>query len=289
MTDSKWQEPRWWSISDSGAAALCSLCFHKCRIRKGATGICGARRYSGNKFASPHLGRFVSIAVDPIEKKPLRRWRPGTYILSLGGLHCNMACPFCQNRSIAHPIGNMREREITPEQLAELAAGTSLEAVAYTYNEPLLQAEYIFDASPKLREHGIATVMVTNGMFGEAVCEEAVQSVDAMNIDVKAFDRETYKKLGGSLDILMRNIRRLVEGGVHVELTNLVVTGVSDSDERFAEMVSWIAEISPGIPLHISRYFPAYQYHAYPTDVKVIRRFRDIALGKLKYVYEGNV
>jgi len=183
----------------------------------------------------------------------------------------------------------MREREITPEQLAELAAGTSLEAVAYTYNEPLLQAEYIFDASPKLREHGIATVMVTNGMFGEAVCEEAVQSVDAMNIDVKAFDRETYKKLGGSLDILMRNIRRLVEGGVHVELTNLVVTGVSDSDERFAEMVSWIAEISPGIPLHISRYFPAYQYHAYPTDVKVIRRFRDIALGKLKYVYEGNV
>ena len=138
-------------------------------------------------------------------------------------------------------------------------------------------------------ERGIATVMVTNGMFSEAVCEEAVRHVDAMNIDVKTFDREAYKKLGGSLDVVMRNVRRLALGGVHVELTNLVVPGVSDSEERFTEMISWIAEVSAEIPLHISRYFPAYQYRADPTDAGVIKRFRDIARSRLKYVFTGNI
>jgi pyruvate formate lyase activating enzyme len=276
-------------MSGDGAAAVCELCFRKCRIRGGAMGQCGARGYSDGVFTSPHLGKFVSVAADPIEKKPLRRWRPGTYILSLGALHCNMRCPFCQNHSIAHPLGATREREITPAQLAELAVGSSLEAVAYTYNEPSLQAEYIFEASPLLRKRGVATVMVTNGMFSEAVCDEAVKRVDAMNIDVKVFDRDTYKKLDGSLETVMRNVRRLVDGGVHVELTNLVVPGVSDLPERFAEMVSWIAEVSPGLPLHISRYFPAYQYRAEPTDARLIQKFRDIALGELKYVYTGNL
>jgi len=186
-------------------------------------------------------------------------------------------------------MGNIREREITPVQLAELAAGSSLEAVAYTYNEPSLQAEYIFEASPILKERGIATVMVTNGMFGEAVCEEAVRHVDAMNIDVKAFDRETYKKLGGSLDAVTRNVRRLVDGGVHVELTSLIVPGISDSEERFAGMVSWIADVSSEIPLHVSRYHPAYQYRAAPTDADLIKRFSGAALRSLKYVYAGNI
>ena len=282
-------EPRWWRMSADGAAAVCGLCFHNCRVRRGSFGICGARKFSDDGFSSPHLGKFVSVAVDPIEKKPLRRWRPGTYILSLGGLHCNMQCPFCQNHSIAHPLGSMREREITPAQLAELARGSSLEAVAYTYNEPSIQAEYIFEAAPVLKERGIATVMVTNGMFGEAVCEEAIKCVDAMNIDVKVFDRGTYRKLGGSLDVVMRNVRRLVDGGVHVELTNLVVPGVSGAEADFAEMVSWITEVSSETPLHISRYFPAYQYREEPTDARVINRFRDIAREKLKYVYTGNV
>ena len=292
LSGSKWREARWWRLASDEAAAICGLCFHKCRIRKGAVGTCGARGFfndSDNVFASPHLGKFVSVASDPIEKKPLRRWRPGTYILSLGGLRCNMACPFCQNHSIAHPMGDLREREITPEQLAEIAEGSSLEAVAYTYNEPLLQAEYIFEASPVLRERGIATVMVTNGTFGEAVCEEAVHNVDAMNIDLKTFDKETYKKLGGSLEAVTRNIRRLVDGGVHVELSNLVVPGISDSEESFAGMVSWIAEVSSEIPLHVSQYHPAYQYRAAPVGIGLIKRFRDIALCKLKYVYTGNI
>ena len=294
MTEPRRLEPRWWRVSDDGAAALCDLCFRKCNIRnirRGTTGICGARGFFGEPdggFASPHLGKFVSIAKDPIEKKPLRRWRPGTFILSLGGLRCNMNCPFCQNHSIAQPAGSMPERDISPEQLAELTANSSLKSVAYTYNEPSLQAEYIFVAAPILKERGIATVMVTNGMFGEDLCEEAIRHVDAMNVDIKTFDEEAYKKLGGSLGVVTRNVRRLVEGGVHVELTNLIVPGVSDSEERFSEMTSWIAVLSPEIPLHVSRYFPAFKYHAAPTDLGVITRFREVAQSRLKYVYAGN-
>jgi pyruvate formate lyase activating enzyme len=245
--------------------------------------------YSREGFASPRLGRFVSVAIDPIEKKPLRRWRPGTKILSLGGLHCNMLCPFCQNHSIAHPDGPIREYGISPRELAETAKSSSLRSVAYTYNEPSLQAEYIFAASPVLRGEGIATVMVTNGMFTEEVCREAVGTVDAMNVDVKAFDEDSYRLLGGSLEVVKHNVKRLVGGGVHIELTNLVVPGISDSPDGFADMVGWIAEISPDIPLHISRYFPAYKYGKPPTDISLIEKFVGIARGRLKYVYAGNV
>jgi pyruvate formate lyase activating enzyme len=245
--------------------------------------------YSVEGFASPHLGRFVSVAIDPVEKKPLRRWRPGTEILSLGGLHCNMRCPFCQNHSIAHPDGPIGEYGITPHKLAETAKNSSLRSVAYTYNEPSLQAEYIFAASPVLRDEGIATVMVTNGMFTEEVCGEAAATVDAMNVDIKTFNDDSYRKLGGSLDVVKRNVKHLVGRGVHIELTNLVVPGISDSPDGFAEMIAWIAEVSPDIPLHISRYFPAYKYNKPPTGIALIEKLLDIAKGRLKYVYAGNM
>ncbi|MDR2175020.1 MAG: radical SAM protein [Synergistaceae bacterium] len=303
-------EPRWWRPEDvkeeDGKAhekngknfSVCGLCFRGCRIADGGAGACGARAYSKGRFSSPHLGRFVSVAVDPIEKKPLRRWRPGTEILSLGGLRCNMRCPFCQNHAIAHPgplpgplsSGRGLERGITFEELTALAKRASLRSVAYTYNEPTLQAEYIFAASPLLREEGIATVMVTNGMFSEEVCEEAVRFVDAMNIDVKTFDGGTYERLGGSLGTVKRNVERLVRGGVHVELTHLVVPGVSDSPGDFALLLDWAAkEVSADIPLHISRYFPAFKYDAPPTDAALIEKFYRMAKGKLKHVYTGNL
>jgi pyruvate formate lyase activating enzyme len=293
-------EPRWWRPEEGsgngekkGDAAVCGLCFRSCRIADGSVGACGARAYAKGRFSSPHLGRFVSVAVDPIEKKPLRRWRPGTKILSLGGLRCNMRCPFCQNHAIAHPDplfpGRVPERKITFEELAAAAKRASLRSVAYTYNEPTLQAEYIFAASPVLRDEGIATVMVTNGMFSEAVCGEAVRFVDAMNIDVKTFDDGTYKRLGGSLGTVKRNVERLVEGGVHVELTHLVVPGVSGSPDSFALLRDWAARVSADIPLHISRYFPAFEYDAPPTDIPLIEKFYRMAKEKLKYVYTGNL
>ena len=289
-------EPRWWRLEDEESGektSVCGLCFRNCRIADGSAGVCGARAYSKGRFSSPHLGRFISIAVDPIEKKPLRRWRPGTKILSLGGLHCNMFCPFCQNHTIAHPsslsLERASEREITFGELAAAAKRASLRSVAYTYNEPTLQAEYIFAASPLLRNDGIATVMVTNGMFSEAVCEEAVRFVDAMNIDVKTFDDDAYGRLGGSLGTVKRNVEYLVKGGVHVELTHLVVPGVSDSPDAFALLLDWAAGVSAEMPLHISRCFPAFKYNAPPTDIPLIEKFYRMAKGKLKHVYTGNL
>jgi pyruvate formate lyase activating enzyme len=229
------------------------------------------------------------VAVDPIEKKPLRRWRPGTWILSLGGLHCNMLCPFCQNHAIAHPGRLPQDREISFGELIAAAKRASLGAVAYTYNEPTLQAEYIFAASPVLKGEGMATVMVTNGMFSESLCDEAIRRVVAMNVDVKTFDSTAYTRLGGSLDAVARNVERLVAGGVHVEITNLVVPGVSDSPDDFANLVGWAAGISPELPLHISRYFPSFRFDEPPTDVSLIKKFHGIAQEKLKYVYTGNI
>jgi pyruvate formate lyase activating enzyme len=200
-----------------------------------------------------------------------------------------MKCPFCQNHSIAHPSADVPTRAISFDELAVTAQRASLNSVAYTYNEPTLQAEYIFAAAPLLKSENIATVMVTNGMFSEEVCNEAVRHVDAMNVDVKTFDETSYRSLGGSLETVKKNVERLVSGGVHIELTNLIVPGVSDSEGDFARLVEWITGMSRDIPLHISRYFPAFMYSAPPTDMAVIRRFHDLASRSLNYVYTGNV
>ena len=287
--------PRWWSADDG--SARCGLCFHACLIRPGGAGRCGAKRFSGGVFESPLLGKFVSLAVDPIEKKPIYHWRPGTKILSLGGFHCNMSCPFCQNHAIAHPSGDAGAKGLSPEELAETALSLGLSSVAYTYNEPTLQAEYIISAAPVLRDAGIASVMVTNGLFSMEVCAELAAHVAAMNVDVKTFDGNSYSRLAGSsseggpdaLSVVMENVESLCRAGVHVELTNLVVPGVSESEADFASMVAWIAGISHEIPLHVSRYFPAYRYMAPATDIGLMKKFESVARKKLKFVHLGNV
>jgi pyruvate formate lyase activating enzyme len=285
-------QPRWWSKTKGPGdidVARCGLCFRNCYIKVGEAGFCGARCYAGDCFESPFLGKFTSIAVDPIEKKPLYYWRPGTKILSLGSIRCNFVCQFCQNHSIAHPQGERRLEEIPPAKLLETAKEHGLHSVAYTYNEPTLQAEYILTSAPLLKENDIASVMVTNGSFSSDVRNELALWVEAMNIDVKTFDDKTYAKLGGSLDAVKANVEALVGSGVHIELTHLVVPGISDSEHAFKAMVDWIADMSPNIPLHISRYFPAYEYFAPPTDVALMKKFLRLALEKLKRVHLGNV
>ncbi|MDR1515718.1 MAG: radical SAM protein [Synergistaceae bacterium] len=293
-----WISPRWWQpeIDDAGnIASRCGLCFHRCLIRPGGAGRCGARRFAGGVFESPLLGKFVSAAVDPIEKKPIYHWRPGTKILSLGGLHCNMSCPFCQNHAIAHPKGEIGVKDfLPPEKLAETARGLGLGSVAYTYNEPALQAEYIISAAPILRGAGIASVMVTNGLFSREVGGELAPMIAAMNIDIKTFNSGVYGNLAGragsgAIETVMGNVESLCRAGVHVELTNLVVPGVSDSETGFAGMIDWIAGVSREIPLHISRYFPAYKYTAPATDTGLLKKFESAARKKLKFVHLGNV
>lgn len=281
--------PRWWNRD--GSEARCGLCHHACRIPAGKAGWCGARRFDGEKLTSPYLGRFCSIAVDPIEKKPLYHWRPGTAILSLGSIGCTMRCPFCQNHDIAHP-GARGEPVLTPVSIRKLALETrrlGLDSVAYTYNEPALQAEYIIAAAPALRDSGIATVLVSNGMYSEALLAELAPVVDAANIDVKTFNAAAYAKLGGSLDTVKRTVAALLERGVHVECTTLVVPGVSDNPDEFAEELNWLVSLSPDIPLHISRYRPAYRYTAAPTSIELLERFARMAKAKLTHAHIGNV
>lgn len=273
-------------------AARCGLCIHACLIPEGGWGYCGARRFEKDCLVSPYLGRFSSIAVDPIEKKPLYHWRPGSAIFSLGSLGCTMRCPFCQNHTIAHPPEGAlpgRLKEISPEALVTAIRQAGLKAVAYTYNEPALQAEYILAAAPLLREAGIATVLVSNGMYSPALLEDLCPVVDAANIDLKTFDAKTYAKLGGSLETVKAVISRLYSSGVHVEVTTLVVPGISDSPDQFAAETEWLAALSPDIPLHISRYRPAYKYTAPPTDLVLMQRFAAMAKGKLRHVHLGNL
>ena len=275
-------------------AALCRLCFHACCIPAGKSGYCRVRTYDGRALLSPYLGRFCSAAIDPIEKKPLYHWRPGTFIYSLGSVGCNMRCPFCQNHGIAQPDFSSPGRlpgltELPPETLAAKVRELRLDSVAYTYNEPALQAEYILKAAPLLQEAGIATVLVSNGMFSKTLLRDLAPWVAAANIDLKSFNAKVYAGMGGSLETVMATVPFLLEAGVHVELTNLVVPGLTDSAEEFAAMVEWIASLSPDIPFHISRYFPANKYREPPTPLPLLQRFGAVAKDKLRHVHIGNV
>lgn len=276
------------------SAVRCRLCFRRCTIAEGAAGVCGVRFNDGGALVSPWLGRFCASAVDPVEKKPFMRWQPGTFIYSLGGFGCTMNCPFCQNHAIAKPDAQYLRRFESvpftpPESLVESAASRGLRSAAFTYNEPTLQAEYILESSPLLREAGIETALVTNGMMSDDAARDLMPLIAAANVDVKTFDEERYQKLGGSLSAVTANIETWVNGGVHVEITCLIVPGISDDADGFAAVIARIAEISPEIPLHITRYFPARNYSAPPTDISLMRSFADIARARLKHVQLGNV
>lgn len=286
-------EPRWWQkeVGPDGLTDVyhCGLCFHECRIPVGRVGLCGARGAGEDGFVSPYLGYFSSSAVDPIEKKPLHHWRPGNRIFSLGSAGCNMRCPFCQNHDIARPSVPLTLTALTPEELTAKVKSLDLDSVAFTYNEPALQAEYIMAAAPLMREQGIATVLVTNGMFSPKALRDLTPLIDAANVDLKTFNPLAYTELGGSLEAVKNTIVYFLKDGVHLELTTLVVPDISDEVDEFAALVDWVADLSPDVPLHISRYFPAAGYKAPATDLNLLNRFRDLASAKLHYVHLGNV
>ena len=292
-------EPRWWTKNNDGNdytanTVSCGLCFRGCNIRHGRAGKCGVRFNEAGTLVSPFLGRFCACAVDPIEKKPLYHWRSGSFIYSLGSVGCTMDCPFCQNHRIAFPTedlhGNLLSNPaISPLELVKNIKALGLNSIAFTYNEPTLQAEYICDASPIFHENNIAVVLVTNGAMSSDVTYDFASCVDAANIDLKAFNSETYRRIGGNLETVQENIGTFLNANVHVELTNLVVPGLNDNIDEFSDMVDWIASISPEIPLHITRYFPSRSYNKAPTDLMLLSSFAAIAKSKLKHVHLGNV
>ncbi len=276
--------------AQGGGLFRCQLCFRRCLLKPGDWGFCRARAVDASgRFISPYLGRFCSLAVDPIEKKPLRRWRPGTQILSLGSLGCTMSCPYCQNHQISRPTEPMELLELSPARLVERCRALGLEAVAYTYNEPTVQAEYILEAAPLLNHSRLATVLVTNGVFSPEFRRLLSPWLAAANVDLKSFKDEVYAQLGGSLAVVKDNISELAAAGVHVELSALVVPGLSDSPEDMASLSRWAAALSPDMPLHLARYFPRYRYQEPPTELELLKRLAEIARENLNYVYLGNI
>lgn len=272
--------------------ALCELCFHHCALDEGQTGLCRARACQDGKIVSLNYGKLTSLALDPIEKKPLRRFHPGSLILSVGSFGCNMRCPFCQNHEISMAgDSGIPTVEVSPEQLAaqaaELVPHGSI-GVAYTYNEPLTGYEYVRDCAALVHEQGMVNVLVTNGTVEEEPWRALLPLVDAANIDLKGFTPSWYRRLGGDLETVKRSIVLAAER-CHVEVTTLLIPGENDSEEEIRELARWLASISPEIPLHLSRFFPQYQMvDRLPTPVEQVYRLAEAARRYLSYVYTGN-
>lgn len=272
----------------------CYLCPHNCNIPRDGRGICGVRKNIDGILYSLNYGEISSIGMDPIEKKPLYRFHPGSYILSVGSVGCNLKCPFCQNHSIAQ----VKPEEIHTHQAESdeiVAKALDLRkqgniGIAYTYNEPSIWYEFVYETARKAQEEGLLNVLVTNGYISEEPLKQILPYIDAMNIDLKAYNDKFYHELvKGGLEEVRETIRR-ASGQCHVEITTLVIPGWNDSVEEMNEMAAWLASLSPDIPLHLSRYFPKYlMTERPPTSMDSLIELRKTAENHLKYVYLGNV
>ena len=273
--------------------ATCTLCFHHCQLDDGQTGYCRSRGNRGGAVVPLNYGKVSSMALDPIEKKPLRRFHPGIRILSVGSYGCNLRCPFCQNHEISMSgAENVEALYLSPDALAEqaqrLRAFGNIGA-AYTYNEPLIGYEYVRDCAKLIRGRGMLNVLVSNGTIEEAPWRELLPLLDAVNLDLKGFAGAWYQRLGGDLETVKRNIRVAAESGCHVEVTTLLVTGENDSADEVQALSEWLAGIDRSIPLHLSRFFPRYRMaDRPPTPVDTVYRLADIARQSLSFVYTGN-
>lgn len=271
---------------------VCPVCMHRCSLAEGQYGRCRARKNEKGRIVSANYGKLTSLALDPVEKKPLRRFFPGSSVVSVGSFGCNLSCPFCQNYEISMAgETEIPYREMTPEELAELAwrcRGQGSIGVAFTYNEPLVGYEFVRDTARLVRERGMKNVVVTNGSVELPVLEELLPFIDAMNIDLKGFTEEYYRKLGGNLETVKQFIRRAAES-CHVELTTLIVPGENDTEEEMEQEARWISDFNPEIPLHVSRFFPRYQMEdRNATEVRKVYRLAETARKWLNHVYTGN-
>ena len=270
---------------------VCEICPHHCRLSAGEVGRCRARFNDGKKITALNYGEITSIALDPIEKKPLYKFFPGSRILSVGSYGCNLNCPFCQNFEISMADSTFPTRKISPERLANLAQELLPQkniGVAFTYNEPFISYEFVRDTSELLKAAGLKSVLVTNGTVSPAALKKILPLIDALNIDLKGFSQEIYSWLGGDFETVRRTIE-VTAKSCHVEVTTLIVPTLNDSLEDMDKEAAWLAKISKNIPLHISRFFPRYKVtNLPPTPVKKIYELVEIAKRHLNFVYAGN-
>lgn len=284
---------RFWSEAE-GNTVRCELCPHGCRIVEGKFGVCRHRRNVGGKMTLPYFGRFGSLAIDPIEKKPLYHFYPKTPILSIGSVGCNLSCRFCQNWQISQPETVPPLDALPPGELAQLAVKKNIPLVAFTYNEPSISAEYVIAASEACHRSGQKTVAVTNGMISGKAREDFYKNIDGANIDLKAFTPEFYHDLcGGDFCAVKETIAYVAQKtDVWLELTTLLIPGRNDSDEELRALADWVAATCGcDTPLHFSAFFPTYRLTDLPrTPPETLRRAEKIARAAgLRYVYCGNI
>lgn len=276
--------------------ARCEVCFRHCELKEGQIGFCKARIGKDDKVISNNYGQITSLALDPIEKKPLRRFFPGSKIISVGSYGCNLRCPFCQNYEISWSdeveYVAKQARCVSPEQLVKIAEryiDNGNIGIAYTYNEPLVGYEYVRDCAKLVHEAGLKNVLVSNGSVELKILEEIIPYIDAMNIDLKGYSENYYRKLlKGDRKQVLDFITEAAKH-CHIELTTLIIPNENDSIEEMKELSAWIASIDKTIPLHISRFFPCFNMtDRGPTSVKRVYELADVAREKLDYVYTGN-
>ncbi len=280
------KEALFWEALEDGRVR-CNLCPHRCVLSPGAKGICRIRENIDGKLYSTGYGRTTSLAMDPIEKKPLFHYKPGSYILSVAPNGCNLRCRWCQNWEISQ--AEVPTRFIPPKELVEIAEREGSAGISFTYTEPLVWYEYIVDVAQEAKPRGLGIVLVTNGYINEEPLLELLPYVDAMNIDLKAMDDEVYRRyIGGRLKPVLRTIELSAERTL-IEVTNLIIPTVNDSERSIHAVVDFIAGVDPKIPLHFSRYFPSYRFSAPPTPPEVLLKAYNLAREKLPYVYIGNL
>lgn len=270
----------------------CNVCHHHCKLSENQIGLCKARSNIKQEIVSINYGEITGIALDPIEKKPLRHFYPVSMILSVGSFGCNLKCSFCQNYEIStSEKDNIKTQHVEPESLIQIARDLIPRGnigIAYTYNEPLIGYEYVRDCAMLAKENDIKNVVVTNGCASEEVLNEIIPYIDAFNIDLKSFTNEFYKNIGGDLD-MVKDFIRLANKHAHIEITTLIIPDENDSEEEITRLSEFIASINKEIPLHISRFFPCYNMKdKNPTEIKKVYDLAEITRKNLKYVYEGN-
>ncbi|MBT3273810.1 MAG: AmmeMemoRadiSam system radical SAM enzyme [Spirochaetales bacterium] len=274
------------SVTDK--SIRCLLCPHNCVIPEGGFGLCRVRTNVGNNLSLPYSGLLSGTSIDPIEKKPLYHYHPGKSIFSVGFYGCNFSCPFCQNFRISQQVIDGLEK-VSPHQLVDQAVSRNSFAVAYTYSEPLVHYEYVIDSSKLASEKGLKNVLVTNGYINKKPASILLDSIDAVNVDLKSFRDDFYKdELDGTLRPVLDFIKMASEKA-HLEVTTLVIPEKNDSDSEIRRIAGFLAEINPAIPLHLSCYYPTYKYDAKATPVASVLHLAEIAREMLQYVYPGNV
>ena len=279
--------PRFFEAADNDKVQ-CRLCPHNCLIAPGRFGVCRVRSNRAGTLELPFYGRLSAVAVDPIEKKPLYHFYPGSSILSIGFVGCSFHCPFCQNHHIAHDTSYPTEY-VSPVQLVELCEQRGSFAVAYTYSEPIVHLEYVLDTAVLARERGLKNVLVSNGYINPGPAEQLLELMDAANIDFKSWNDDFYRKeIGGGVEEVKRFLRQ-AHGRTSLEVTTLVIPTKNDSPEEIEAIARFLASLSPDIPYHLSAYYPQYRYTIPPTPPSTLHELAETAREHLHYVYLGNV